>query len=216
MLCLGAMIAAGGPWPFVLAAAVTIYFPWLAAAALTVLVVRQRLQQDRTSRDVRFCRGVADELRGGASLRAGVAAAAEEVGEFRLARACRIGSPYRDLAAQLQHALPEVGMQAATAIQVAGLSGGRAAEAFEALALLAVDDQELDGELRAATAQVRASAAVIASLPVFLVVGLIAVGRMSVLTSGGSIATALLLFGGGFISLGWLVIWRMIRGAAVQ
>ena len=216
VLCLAALIAVGGAWPLVLAAAMSLFLPWFAAAMLAMLLVKQRLRQDRTSRDVRFSRGVADELRAGASLRDAVAAAAEDIGEVRLARSCRIGRSYQEVAALLQHALPEIGEQGATAVHVAGLSGGRAAETFEALALVAADDQELEGEVRAATAQVRASAAVIAAVPVLLVVGLISVGRLSIVTSGGSIATTLLMFGGGLISVGWLVIWRMTRRATVH
>jgi Flp pilus assembly protein TadB len=91
--------------------------------------------------------------------------------------------------------LPGVGPVAAGAIRIAGESGGTVADSFEAIALLASDEQELRDERKAATAQVRASALVISVLPVVLLTGLMASGRLDLIGSGGSLVFGLMVGG---------------------
>ena len=212
-ILLGAAIVAGAPWGFVAILAAGVANPWIGVLALVVLLALRRERSRRWSVDVRFCRAVADELRGGASLRAALAVAAHEINEMVLARACRIGRSYDELATEAELCLPLVGSVAATAIRIAGESGGRAADSFEAIASLAADEEEMRNERRAATAQVRASAFVIAILPVLLLAGLAATGHLSVLAAGGSLTVGFLAAGFILIVTGLLSIWRMVRRA---
>jgi Flp pilus assembly protein TadB len=111
--------------------------------------------------------------------------------------------------------LPGVGPVAAGAIRIAGESGGTVADSFEAIALLASDEQELRDERKAATAQVRASALVISVLPVVLLTGLMASGRLDLIGSGGSLVFGLMVGGLLLIVVGLLSIWRTVRRAEV-
>lgn len=212
-ILLGAAIVAGAPWGFLAILASGLANPWIGVLALVILLAFRRERSPRGSVDVRFCRAVADELRGGASLRASLAVAADEINETALARACRIGRSYEELASEAELCLPLVGSVAAAAIRIAGESGGRAAGSFEAMAFLAADEEEMRSERRAATAQVRASAFIIATLPVLMLAGLAATGHLSVLAAGGSLTAGFLAAGFILIVTGLLSIWRMVRTA---
>ncbi len=209
----GTAIAVGVPWVIVGVVVVSMVEPWLGIPCVLALVALTRDSSAQWSVDIRFCRGVADELRSGSSLRRALEIAAQDINEHRLARACRIGRPFGELASAVETCLPLVGRAAASAIRIAGESGGRVADSFEAIALLAADEQEMRNERRAATAQVRMSAVIIAALPVILLVMLAATGRIGALTSGGSLTIAFLAAGFVLIAVGLLSIWRMAHRA---
>ena len=210
-ILLGAAIVAGAPWGLIAILAAGLANPWIGVLAIVALLTFRRERSPRGSVDLRFCRVVADELRGGASLRAALAVAAHEINEMALARTCRTGRSYAELASEAELCLPLVGSVAATAIRIAGESGGRVADSFEAIAFLAADEEEMRNERRAATAQVRASAFIIATLPVLLLAGLAATGHLSVLAAGGSLTVGFLAAGFTLIVTGLLSIWRMVR-----
>ncbi|HSR44814.1 MAG TPA: type II secretion system F family protein [Acidimicrobiia bacterium] len=207
----GIAVAVGVPWVIVGVAVASMVEPWFGILCLLALFVLRRDSAARWSVDIRFCRGMADELRSGSSLRRALETSARDIDEHRLARACRIGRPFDELATAVEACLPLVGRAAANAVRIAGESGGRVADTFEAIALLASDEHEMSNERRVATAQVRMSAAVIAVLPLILLVILAATGRMDALTSGGSVTLWFLAAGFVLIAAGLLSIWRMVH-----
>ncbi|MDF1595938.1 MAG: type II secretion system F family protein [Acidimicrobiia bacterium] len=212
-LAAGLVILSGAPLVFVLVMVIGLINPWIGLASIWAFHLSKRGHPSPWSVDVRFSRGVADELRGGSSLRQAFAEAAEDIGEGRLARVCRSGRPYEEMASGVEACLPLTGQAAGAAIRIAGESGGRVADAFEAIALLAEDEQALKNERRAASAQARTSALIIAVLPVLLVVLLVGAGRMDVLLSGGSLSVGLMTTGFGLITVGLVTIWQMVRRA---
>jgi tight adherence protein B len=212
-LAIGLVIVSGAPLVFVLVIMIGLIHPWIGLVAIWALHLSKREQPSRWSVDVRFSRGVADELRGGSSLRQALAVAAEEINEGGLARACRSGRPYDELASGVEACLSIIGPAAGAAIRIAGDSGGRVADAFEAIALLADDEQELRNERRVASAQARASALIIAALPALLLALLVGTGRVDVLLSGGPLAVGLMTVGFVLITVGLLAIWQMVRRA---
>jgi Flp pilus assembly protein TadB len=184
---------------------------WVGGVAVLALGLLGGEPANRWSVDVRFCRSVADELRAGASLRNALAVASHEIGHDDLAGACRVGRPFGEVADMVAQRLPGVGPVAAGAIRIAGESGGMVAGSFEAIALLASDEQELRNERKAATAQVRASALVISAVPVVLLAGLVASGRLDLIGSGGSLVAGLMVGGLVLIVAGLLSIWLTVR-----
>ena len=115
----------------------------------------------------------------------------------------------------MEEALPVVGVAVGGAIRVAGETGGRVADSFEAIALMAADEEEMRNERRTATAQVRASALIIAVIPILLLGLLAATGRLSVLVAGGSLSLGFMATGILLIGIGLVSIWWMIRRAEV-
>jgi Flp pilus assembly protein TadB len=212
---LGGAMVAGAPWVLVGLLLVGTLSPWVGGVAVLTLGLFGGGPAIRRSVDVQFCRSVADELRAGASLRNALAVAAHEIGDHALAGACRVGRPFGEVADLVAQRLPGVGPVAAGAIRIAGESGGTVADSFEAIALLASDEQELRDERKAATAQVRASALVISVLPVVLLTGLMASGRLDLIGSGGSLVFGLMVGGLLLIVVGLLSIWRTVRRAEV-
>lgn len=210
---LGGAVVAGAPWALVGLLFIGMSSPWVGGVAVLALGLLGAKPSTRWSVDVRFCRSVADELRAGASLRNALAGAADEIGHDALAGACRIGRPFGELADLVAQWLPGVGPIAAGAIRIAGESGGMVANSFEAIAHLASDEQELQNERKAATAQVRASALVISVVPVMMLAGLMASGRLDLIGSGGSLVVGLMFGGLALIVAGLLAIWLTVRRA---
>lgn len=165
----------------------------LILAAVVILVAggmpRLRWRRPRPELDeVRFLAAIAAELAGGASLRTALADAA--AGEDRpslaaVVQLARCGAPWAMVAGALE-GLPINGGRAATAVRVAGLSGGRSADVFLRLSDRAVEEAELRREQRALTTQVRLSALIVGSLPV-----------VSLLFGGGGRVADLLALGSG-------------------
>lgn len=214
-LIVGFLIISGAPWLFVVLTVLALIEPLVGLTAILVIVLRNRIPSSRWSIDVRFCTGVSAELRGGSSLRDSLAAAAEDIGEVGLARSCRVGRPYEELAAKVEAVLPIAGAAAGGAIRIAGESGGRVAVSFEAIAALAADEQEMRDEQQSSTAQVRASAFVIAALPLLILSALAASGRLGLLVSGGGLSITLMFLGLLLITAGMFALWWMMRRAQV-
>ena len=210
---LGGAMVAGAPWALVGLLSVGMLSPWVGGVAVLALGLLGGEPPTRWSVDVRFCRSVADELRAGASLRNALAVAAHEIGHDALAGACRVGRPFGEVADMVSQRLPGVGPVAAGAIRIAGESGGMVADSFEAIALLASDEQELRNERKAATAQVRASALVISAVPVALLAGLMVSGRLDLIGSGGPPVVGLMIGGLTLIVAGLASIWLTVRRA---
>ncbi len=66
--------------------------------------------------------------------------------------------------------MPRLGRLAASAVRTAGITGGRVADVFDGLALLATEEVDLIRERRAATAQSRFSAWIVGGIPVVYLV----------------------------------------------
>ena len=214
-LLIGTAVVSSAPWLLVGLLAAGSVDPRLGLLGVLVLVLKGRPRVMPWSREVRFCRATADELRSGSSLRRAVEIAAEDIGEHRLGRAARMSRPFVEIAARVEEALPVIGFAVGGAIRVAGESGGRVADSFEAIALIAADEEEMRNERRTATAQVRASALIIAVIPILLLGLMATTGRLSGLVAGGPLSLGFMAIGVLLIGIGLFSIWWMIRRAEV-
>jgi tight adherence protein B len=159
-----------------------------------------------------FLGGMAAELAAGAPPRSALVAAASRAPRLDVRRAVRLaaaGMGADRVAAELGAALPTHGRLTAAAWSLTASAGGPAATMFEMLAVRAADEAALRRERRALTAQARASAAVVAGLPLLLLVGMAATGR---LRPGSDPALGLLLVVGvSMQAAGLAVVWTMLR-----
>ena len=208
-------IAAGAPLLVVAVAALAFWRPlWLlAAAGLWALLARRRRRRAGPGDEADFLQGLAAELGAGAALRSGVVAAAARAPALDLGRACRLagaGLPAEQVGAALQAALPVNGRLAAAAFRLASSTGGKVAGLFHSLAARAADVGRLERERRALTAQARASAWVVGSLPVAVLVMLAATGRAGTLL-GDAAGPVVLALGLGLEAAGVAVVWLMVR-----
>ncbi|MGH8875038.1 MAG: type II secretion system F family protein, partial [Acidimicrobiia bacterium] len=163
-----------------------------------------------------YLHGVAAELRGGASWRAALVAAADRAPALSLHRLVRLaaaGRPSDEVAGALAGALPRLGGPAAVAVRTTAATGGRVAAVFEGLALLALEEDDLRRERRAATAQARLSALVVGGLPLVYLAHRALTGRMVSPPGGGSAELALLVTGLVLIGLGLGAIGLLLRRA---
>lgn len=209
-------LAAGAP-PLLLAAG------WLAASSPPLALVTaggwvlwaRRRERHRMAGvgEAAYLRGVAAELAGGASLRRGLTAAAGRAPGLdlrRVARLCDAGAPWDRVATSAAEALPGAGRQVAAAIEMTAQTGAPAADLFSTIAAGAAEEERLSGERRAMSAQARASAFVIAGLPVGVVALLVVSGRLAVGDGPGPMVMALGLV---LQAAGLTVMGLMIRGA---
>ncbi|MDX1384833.1 MAG: type II secretion system F family protein, partial [Thermoanaerobaculia bacterium] len=155
---------------------------------------------------------MAAELAAGAPPRTALAAAASRDGDPALGRAARLaeaGMAVDLVSEELVVALPVNGRLAAAAWHLVATAGGPASAMFELLAVRAADEGSLRRERRALTAQARASAAVVAGLPIVLLLGMAATGR---LRAGTDPALGLVVAVGlGLQAAGLAVVWTMLR-----
>jgi tight adherence protein B len=210
-------IAAGAPLVVVAVAALAFWRPlWLlGAAGLWAVLARRRRRRAGPGDEADFLQGLAAELGAGAALRSAVVAAAARAPALDLGRACRLagaGLPAEQVGEALQRALPVNGRLAAAAFRLASATGGRVAGLFHSLAGRAAEVGRLERERRALTAQARASAWVVGSLPVALLVMLAATGRAGALLGSG-VGPVVLALGLGLEATGLTVVWLMVRRA---
>ncbi len=212
-LAVGLLVLSGAPRPFIGLLLAGLVQPVLGLALIYTLSLRHRTGPEAGSRDAHFCGLVAAELRSGVSLRKALEAAAVDAGDADLERLCTSGRPYSELAAGTARLLPVVGPAAGAAVLLAGKVGGRVAGSFEALGRMADDEEEMCRERRTATAQVRASAILIASLPPLLLAMLVATGRTEVLGASGASGLGMMAAGAVLIVAGLVLIWGIVRAA---
>lgn len=166
----------------------------------------------RRGEEQQFLHAVAGELRSGSGLRGALAAAANRhptLGLGGLLRLLAAGRPLTEVSTQLAEGLPRHGRLAVAALRVASTTGGRTAAVFDGLALLAAEDDELARERRAATAQARASAAVVAGIPLGWVLVTVVSGRLPV---GSPVALGLSAVGLSLVLAGVaMVVWLLRR-----
>lgn len=187
------MIAAAGAallWrgdrlmPLLLAFA-ALQHPGVSLAVITIWVVVSRLRsggQTTPDEEALLLDRLVGELEGGTSPRAALLAIGRRGGVIRLDATTRMvsaGLPAQTIARSLREALPFNGRLTAAAWALAGDMGAPAAPVMGLLARRAAERGRLDRERRALTAQARATAWLIAGLPLAVLVGLAVTGRIS-------------------------------------
>jgi len=213
-------IGVGLGWPAVLIGALALAAVWplgflLAAVGWGLWNVRGRLARPQASEEADFLRAVAAELRAGASLRSGLAAAGARAGRLSLSPVVRLataGRPSSAVAEALEAALPVNGRLAAAAVRLASSTGAKSAALFADLASRAAQASELSRERRALTAQARLSAGLIGGAPLAFVLLMSLVGQGPRFSGPGLMVT---LIGFSLIAAGESAVWMMLRRAEV-
>lgn len=218
VLGLAAGLAAGAPWPVLAALGLAMWQPMWMAGAIAVWVALTVRRKGSGSVDVEaaYLQAVAGELRAGSSLRHAISSASSRTTSLRLARAVRLavaGQPLEHVAAAMECALPRLGPLTASAVRTAGVTGGKAADVFDGLAMLATEEVGLDRERRAATAQARFSAWIVGGIPVVYLFYAGLSGKLAVLRAAGSVGVVLLSLGSILLIGGVGAIWGMLRRA---
>ncbi len=162
--------------------------------------------------EARFIEEIVTELDGGASPRAALIRAGRRpigIDGGRCARAAATGLPGDQVAAALTEALPRNGRLAGAAWALTSESGAPASPVMRLLARRAGERGRLDRERRGLTAQARATAWLIAGLPLALFAMLLATGRVH---AGPSLPVAAIGFGLQAAGIGLVAL--MLRRAA--
>lgn len=218
-MTIAAALVSGAPPLQVVAIAAALKLPApLALAALVVLsgAVLRAADSLAPHPEAVYLRAVGAELRAGASLRAAMVAAAQrspELGLQRWVRLAAAGHPMPELARRLGDHLPQLGVAVPAAVDLLARSGGAGAEVFEQLAAQVEQRRALEGEVVAATAQVRLSALVVALAPVVVVGWLAARGTFLTLVQS-SAGLVIVLLGLGLQAVGVAVVVLLVRRAA--
>ena len=202
--------AGASPLPM-LAVVVSLRYPAPALAAIGLWIVLGRRGRGGPSPDdeARFLGGVVTELHGGASPRAAVIRSAEreEKIDARLAaRAAELGLESPRLAAGLAGALPVNGRLAGAAWAISADAGAPFGPVLQLLAHRAAERGRLLRERRALTAQARATAWLVAGVPLGLFAVLALTGRVDI---GPSLPIAVV--GMGLQAVGVGVVVLMLR-----
>jgi len=218
VLGLAAGLVIGAPLPALAALGLAVWQPvWTLIAILAWAA--HTLRRSGTGRDeveAAYLQAVASELRAGSSLRHALSAAASRATGLRLERAVRLaaaGQPLDRVAEALGVALPRLGALAASAVRTAGVTGGKAADVFDGLALLATEEVGLARERRAATAQARFSAWIVGGIPLGYLLYAGVSGKLAVLSIAGPGGRVLLAAGFLLLMGGIAVMWGMLRRA---
>lgn len=218
VLGLAAGLVLGAPVPALAALGLAVWQPVLALCGVAAwgALSLQHKRPGANSAEAVYLYAVAGELRAGSSLRHALAAAAGRASDLRLEPAIRMaaaGQPLDRVAALFEPALPRLGALTASAVRTSGITGGRTADVFDALALLAKEEMELTRERRAATAQARLSAWIVAGIPVVYVVYAAVSGKLAALQGVGSVGNVVLAVGLLLLATGVGAMWGMLREA---
>jgi tight adherence protein B len=198
-----------------LAIVLALRFPWLALAVIGgwTIVERARSESGPSPDDeARLLDRLVAELEGGASPRSALVAIADAPGAIDLSEATRraiVGRPPEEIAKSLAEVLPHNGRLVSAAWALAGVSGAPAAPVMRLLARGASERGRLERERRASTAQARATAWLIAGLPMLVLVVLALSGRI-----GGGTAAPVVAFGVGLQLAGLAIVVAMLRGTS--
>lgn len=220
-LLVGWGLVAGLDWRLAGLLATAILQPWLVAVLLMGLIVvdarRVRRQTGGCSEEAHVLLGVAGELRAGQGVRAAMAEAGRRTSrlDFRaVRRLVASGAPLERIATEVAQAMPVHGALAASALRVADRTGGRVAEVFDSTAALALEEDEIHQERRAATAQARASAVIVVGIPVLVVAYRMLSGDLARSLSSSPVSAFLTMFGMALLGLGIVVMMVLIKKAA--
>jgi tight adherence protein B len=217
-LGLAAGLVIGAPLPALAALGLAVWQPVWALAAILAWSVLAGQHNDSSTEDAEaaYLQAVGSELRAGSSLRHSLSSAASRVAGLQLDRVVRLataGRPLAQVAQSLERALPRLGALTASAVRTAGVTGGRAADVFDALSVLAAEETALVRERRTATAQARISAWIVGGLPVVYLLYAAVSGKLAVLLSVGPAGSLLLVVGLLLLTGGVGVMWGMLRKA---
>lgn len=195
--------------------ATSLPIPGVAVIAAWAWVARRRAGATRPGPDdeAAMLHGLAAEMAGGAAPRAALAAAAGRAPRLDLSRAVRLaeaGMPAERVAPALAAALPVNGRLVAGAWLLSARSGGPAVGVFHSLALRSAEEGALRRERRALTAQARASAWVVAGLPVVLLAVMALTGRLGL---GDPALAGVVVVGVALQAAGVGAVVLMLRGA---
>ena len=170
----------------------------------------QALQRKEKVDEVQLLTAVVTALRAGHSLRTAIAVAVDGTPTLATAgRLARIGAPIAEVGSALG-GLPVNGKRIGGALTVLELTGGRATAVFNRLLAGAVREADLARERRQLTAQARASALVVAALPVAATI--LSGGRQLVgLAQSGSVGLAMTAIGILLQAAGLVIVWRLAR-----
>jgi len=209
-------VGAGGPVLLGLAAVGAALYPvpTLFAMVAWATVRRRRTQPTASDAEAALLGAMSAELAAGATPRAALVAAARRGHGVDVGGAARLagaGVEPERVSSALTEALPVHGRLAGAAWHLVATVGGPAAAMFELLAVRAADDGVLRRERRALTAQARASDAAVGGLPVLVLIGMAATGRLTPRTDPA--LGVVLALGVGLQAAGLAVVWAMLRRA---
>ena len=217
---LGWALTAGMDWRLVVLVAAAILQPWLVAVLLGVLVLvdarRVRKQRGGCSEEAHVLLGVAGELRAGQGVRSAMAAAGQRSSRLNFRPVRRLvssGASLERISQAVKEAMPVHGALTSAALRVADRTGGRVAEVFDSVAALALEEDELRQERRAATAQARTSAVVVVGIPVMVIVYRILSGDLARSLSANALSAFLTIAGVTLLALGVAVMLVLIKRA---
>jgi Flp pilus assembly protein TadB len=209
---LGLVLWAGSsPLPL-LVAFLAFRLPMVAVVGAAAWVTRDWLRRDRgptPDDEARFLEGVVTELHGGASPRVAVVRSAERstaVDARQAMRAASLGLDSARLAASLARAMPLNGRLAGAAWAISSESGAPFGPVMQLLSQRAAERGRLLRERSALTAQARATAWIVAGLPMGLFLVLLLSGRVDV---GPSLPVA--VAGAALQLLGVAIVVFMLR-----
>lgn len=140
-----------------------LFFPIVTLAVVAFVVWKQ--DRGRGARPAIFCDGVAAELRSGANLRDALASAASSADASAVAKLAQSGAPLTDVAASLREEYPSIGHELELTVAATARTGSRGADLFDEIGSLAIAQDEVEREVRIATAPARATAAVFLLAP---------------------------------------------------
>lgn len=201
LLALG--VAAGGDLRLLAMAGGAVWAPLPTAVAVAVMTVLARRAEFRAAHrlDMSFLETVVAELRAGGSPRRALRAACRVLPNGQaMARRLDAGEPLRTSLDGLETRLPSVGALVVDAVTVAN-GAGRMLPVVEELIVHAASEADVAAELRAATAQVRASLWILVGCPVAYLAWSFGTGRLGPLLAlpGGSMVA---MVGAGLMAVG--------------
>lgn len=211
-----AMMSDRGHWPAAALMVLAVAQPWAASVAVVALVARARhVENHGLAAEIRFHQHIISELRGGSALRTALASASSGAGELGLetvGRRLRAGQPIDRIAETIGSRLAATGDLAAAAIEFSVTGGGRAINAFEAMAEMAAEEADLRRELSTAVAPGRFALLVVGGGPVAALILLALTGRLTALLAS---TRGPLLLGAGLvlIAAGVAIAVHLSRGA---
>lgn len=156
--------------------------------------------------EIRLLTSIASALRAGHSLRSAIAVSLEGEPAGRLAL---IGAPISEVGKALT-GLPTTGRRIGAALTVLEMTGGQAVAVFDRLLAIAVREAELARERRRLTAQARASALVVATLPV-VAIALTGGSQLVALVQSGTVGLMMAATGALLQVAGLAIVWRLAR-----
>lgn len=181
----------------------------LATVPLTRFPVLTRYRREKAD-EIGLLTSIASALRAGHALRNAIAVSLEDDPELAPAgRLARIGAPMTEVGQALA-GLPTNGRRISAALTVLEITGGRAAAVFDRLLASAVREADLARERRQLTAQARASALVVAALPV-MATALSGGSQLVVLARSGAIGLTMAATGVLLQAAGLVIVWRLAR-----